>query len=214
MSLYIPKYAEVTDAHAIFTFLEENSLAALTTITDNTPQTSYLPMIVQKDAQGKLRLRGHLARANPHAREFLESPRVWCDFLGPHGYISPQWYENPLNVPTWNYTLVRIEGELRPQKNEEELEQILQESVAHWEHHFEKKWQYQLPADFQQGLLKKILGFEIVVDKVEAKFKLGQNRDQKDRASLIRGVEVAYQQKQPQLVTYMKRALETNLPKI
>ena len=51
---------------------------------------------------------------------------------GPDSYISPDWYEVPDQVPTWNYVAVHLTGtlELRPQ---EELLDLLDRQSALFE---------------------------------------------------------------------------------
>lgn len=55
----------------------------------------------------------HVARANPHWRDFEGGGTTLTCFVGPHTYISPAWYHEPIAVPTWSYTAVHIRGKVR-----------------------------------------------------------------------------------------------------
>src|SRR5262245_18845074 len=73
-----------------------------------------LPMMVDADAAGApVRLIGHFAKSNPQVAQLERSPRALFLFQGPHGYISPSWLSNRTWAPTWNYTVIRIEADVR-----------------------------------------------------------------------------------------------------
>lgn len=56
----------------------------------------------------------HLVRSNPILR-LLDAPRpAVIAVQGPDGYVSPDWYGMPDQVPTWNYVAVHLRGTLEP----------------------------------------------------------------------------------------------------
>ena len=48
---------------------------------------------------------------------------------------------------------------------------------------YAEKWRA-MPADFRRSMLAGIVGFRIVIQRVEGKFKLSQNRSAADRAKV------------------------------
>ena len=51
-------------------------------------------------------LHGHLAKPNPHWKEWNDGDRVLAIFHGGDAYVSPFCYEAEQAVPTWNYAVV------------------------------------------------------------------------------------------------------------
>lgn len=74
------------------------------------PMAAHVPFLLSDDG-GSLEL--HLARSNPIARAGLPAPAVLM-VSGTDGYISPDWYGLPDQVPTWNDLAVHLRGWLKP----------------------------------------------------------------------------------------------------
>ena len=143
-----------------------------------------------------------MAIANSHWKD-LESVDVLCIFHGPHGYISPSWYVDPGNVPTWNYAVVHAHGRAKLIRDTEGIEAILSKLVERHESQFENPWHYELPEEARVKLIKAIIGFEIEISSIEGKFKLSQNRSAPDRAGAIQGAEQHYGKSNPAFVAMM-----------
>ena len=91
--------------------MRDDSFAALVTQHEGVPSASHLPLILAADEGPYGTLYGHMARANLQWRDFDASQDVLVIFQGPHIYVSPSWYEAaPINVPTWNYSVVHAYG--------------------------------------------------------------------------------------------------------
>lgn len=80
-----------------------------------------------------MRILGHMARANPQWRSFSEEREVLAIFHGPHAYVSPRYYVNGLNVPTWSYAVVHAYGTPRLIEEPAEALRVLQETTARFE---------------------------------------------------------------------------------
>jgi transcriptional regulator len=174
--MYIPKYAEISEIPLLHQFIEHHSFGTLITATPHELHANHFPFVL--DREGGFLLM-HLARANPHSTAMRDHAASLVIFRGPHAYISPTLYENELNVPTWNYTAVHAHcrAEL---VGDDELEEILQRSVDHFEKNRPNPWKYELPADFRQPMLEAIVGVRLRIEKLEGKFKLSQNRSPED----------------------------------
>jgi len=180
--MYKPKHFEETDERALWGFIDAHSFGTLLTIADGRPFASHVPFLVDRDAE---RLHCHVARANPQWRQLESSPEVLAIFMGPHGYISPTWYQEPGGVPTWNYAVVHAAGEARSVDDAEHKRRHVEALAAKFERGLPRPW---VP-DFDLRRLEGIVGIEVRVGKLEGKLKLSQNRSAADRAAVISQLE-------------------------
>ena len=188
--MYVPKAFEVTDLATLHAFIEANSFATLVTSVEGEPVATRLPLILDSEAGPRGTLIGHMARANPHWTSFDGKFASLAIFDGPHAYISPRWYVTSPAVPTWNYATVHVYGVPRVIDDSNKVEEIVERLVTIYEASLEKPWSTaEVPRDFKAKLLKAIVGFEMSVDRIEGKFKFGQNRPVEDQAATISELE-------------------------
>jgi transcriptional regulator len=148
---------------------------------------THLPVELDYDSDGVRRLRGHVSKANPQWRQLEESKEAMVVFLGPHTYVSPTWYDHP-NVPTWNYQAVHFYGTVRTVSSPDELSPPLRALSEHYEPPTlpDPRFDFDaMPPDLRAAELKGIVGFEMRVTRVDASFKLSQNRHEVDHARII-----------------------------
>jgi len=176
MTLYVPAHFRVTDPGDLYAFMEANAFGTLVTSGPAGLHVSHIPLLPERDADGTVRLLGHVARANAQW-EALEGARdVLAIFHGAHGYVSPGWYQNHPSVPTWNYAVVHAHGKARLM-DEAALHELVIRLSNTYEAGRPKPWRAaDLPAAYVDSMLKAIVGFEIEVERLEGKFKLSQNR--------------------------------------
>ena len=159
-------------------------------------EANHLPLLLNEGGSERGRLSGHFAKPNPLLRAVQQAAGalpVLAIFHGPAHYISPGWYPSKSNggkvVPTWNYTVVHAHGVLRPMQGGETLRAHLDALSAAQEAGRSPPWSpADAPADFIAKMMKGIVGFDIEIDRLEGKFKLGQNRSAEDRAGAVRGL--------------------------
>ncbi len=184
--MYIPKAFEVTDRATLHDFIEANSFATLVTSIDDAPFATRLPMLLERETGAYGTLIGHVARANPHWRSFDGNSLAVAMFDGPHAYISPNWYVTAPAVPTWNYATVHAYGAPRVIEDLHRVEAIVDRLVAIHEASMPRRWSTRiLPPEFKSNLLRAIVGFEMPIDRIEGKFKFGQNRPIGDQVSTL-----------------------------
>ena len=104
-------------------------------------------------------------------------------FQGPHTYISPTWY-NHINVPTWNYQSVHVYGKPCLITDYEQAYSLLKRLIDRHEGNSPYKLET-LPQDFVLKEMKGIMAFQIEVTRIEANYKLSQNRDDENYRSII-----------------------------
>ena len=160
-----------------------NPFAILVSSTSDGPLATHLPVAIQETAERVL-IRGHVAKANPHWRDLEAQPLCLTIFHGPHAYVSPANYATRENVPTWNYGAVHAYGNARVFSAPEELLGVLHELMNMFEPAYASQWS-QLSESYRNRMLSHIVGFEIAVTKIEAKFKLSQNRTKEEQSNVI-----------------------------
>jgi len=171
--------------------MRANPFAILISSTDAGPFATHLPLFVraEKDDE-KVVLRGHVAKANPHWRYLEQQPQCLTIFHGPHAFVSPSNYTTRESVPTWNYGAVHLYGNAQVFSSPEALEGMLHELIHTFDPAYASQWA-SLDEGYRERMLRQIVGFEIEVIKMEAKFKLNQNRSREDRENVIASLEKA-----------------------
>ena len=183
--MYIPKLYQEEDRERILEFLRANNFPALVTYNGEKPIATHLPVEVIEAEDGALTILGHMSRANPQWKSFGEQ-EVLLIFQGAHTYISPRWYGH-VNVPTWNYMMVHLYGKVRLVEGDE-----LYSLLSHLVNNHETKTAYSLeglPQDFVQKEMNGVVGFAVEVTRVDAGYKLSQNRNDADHENIIRELE-------------------------
>jgi transcriptional regulator len=129
-----------------------------------------------------------MARANEQWRHFEADPNVLCIFMGPHAYVSPSWYAAKVAVPTWNYAAVHAYGTARLE-DDAFLRRTIEDTTSTYESGMPSPWRMPIPEDYVATMMKAIVGFSVRITRLEAKYKLGQNRSQEDRRGTLAGLE-------------------------
>jgi transcriptional regulator len=137
-------------------------------------------------------LLGHLARPNDQWRR-ADGREALVLVHGPDGYVSPAWYaakrEHGRVVPTWNYVLVAVHGTLRVHDDADWTRDIVERLTRAHEEAREEPWAVSdAPEAYIEGQLRAIVGIEVEIHRVEAKWKLSQNRSAADVAGVIAGL--------------------------
>jgi transcriptional regulator len=184
--MHIIKFFREENREKILDFLHQNDFATLVAYDGEKPVASHLLMEIVEDSENLL-VNGHMSRANPLWKLFEKNPEVLVIFQGPHTYISPTWY-NHLNVPTWNYQAVHVYGKPRMITDKSESYGILKRLIDRYEANSSYKLET-LPQDFVAKEMRGIAAFQIEVTKIEANFKLSQNRDDENYQNVILHLE-------------------------
>ena len=183
--MYIPKLYREEDREKILEFLNQNNFPVLVTYDGEKPIATHLPVEVVEGEDGALTILGHMSRANPQWKSFGEQ-EVLLIFQGAHTYISPRWYDH-VNVPTWNYMMVHVYGKVRLVEGDE-LYSLLSGLVKN--HEAQAAYSLEgLPQDFVQKKMSGVVGFAVDVTRVDAGYKLSQNRNDTDHENIVRELE-------------------------
>jgi len=185
--VYIPEHFRVRDYADAIAFMRANPFVILVSDGDASLFASHVPVVI-REAEEQLVIRGHFAKANPHWRYLEEQPQCLTIFHGPHSYVSAGNYTTRENVPTWNYGAVHIYGNARVYSSPEALQGVLHELIATFEAAYAQQWD-SLDQAYRDRMLNHIVGFEITATRIEAKFKLSQNRTKEEQTNVIAALD-------------------------
>lgn len=183
--MYTPKLYREEDRKTILEFLKQNNFPALVTHDGERLLATHLPVEVVEAGGEQLSIYSHMSRANPQWKSFGTQEALLI-FQGAHTYISPTWYDH-VNVPTWNYRMVHVYGTLRIVEGDE-LKSVLGRLVERHEPTSEYRLE-SLPHAYVEKELKGTLGFVMDVTRIDAGFKLSQNRSDADHENIIHELE-------------------------
>jgi transcriptional regulator len=202
--MYIPKHFKMEDTTEIYNFIEKNSFATLVTNHNGEPYATHIPLTLDRELGT---LYGHFARPNPQWKD-MTNQEILVIFQGPHSYISPSWYETNDAVPTWNYTVVHVYGQVELIENSAELMSTLKDLVKKYEGPNSSYKLENLDSSYVSGLAKGIVGFKIKITRVEGKKKLSQNHPEERRKLVIRQLEQTTSEDSKLIAKLMRETLK------
>jgi transcriptional regulator len=189
--MYIPSANRIDDKMWVNSFIQSHGFATVVTHNDRQLWASHLPVLFDEVNEGHGVLRSHMARANEQWRHFESGHDVLCIFHGPHSYVSPSSYVMQETVPTWNYAVVHVYGIAQVIEDATVLRKIVNDTTTKYESHRPVPWKITLPDTAIEAMLKAIVGFRIEITRIEAKFKLEQNRSQADQDGMLRDLQAS-----------------------
>ena len=190
--MYLPPHFQEDRLEAQHALIESRSLGMLVTPGEGGMNANLIPFVLDRAASPLGTLRAHLARANPQWRGFTGEIEALVVFQDVDRYVSPSWYaskrEHGKVVPTWNFAMVQVWGRPRLMEAGGGLRRQLDDLTHLHESARLHPWKVDdAPEDFIAAQMKGIVGIELVIDRIEGKWKVSQNRPEADRA----GVEAA-----------------------
>jgi len=170
----------------VYDIIRENSWGKLISNGDSGPYVTNLPFVLDTSRE-PIVLTSHLSRANDHAASLqAETTPVLAVFEGPSSYVTASWYPGRDMPPTIYYTAVHCYGHLVFQDNNALLSSV-EDLTERNEKRFENGWKTdEVPPEAIMRRLNSILGFQLHVDRLEAKFKLGQDEPKRDAMAVAK----------------------------
>jgi len=183
--MYTPKLFRNDNTEEIKEFIQQNSFGILVSQHSGRIVATHIPF---EFSANRSKLIAHVSRANPQWQDFNENTEVLIIFAGPHTYISSSWYTIPA-VPTWNYIAAHVYGNIRTIEGEE-----LYQSLVGLLNRYEKNadnavTEEKLTRESIEKQMQGVVGFEVDITKIEASFKLSQNRDDQSHSNIIHNLE-------------------------
>jgi transcriptional regulator len=199
--MHIPKLYREEDREIILEFLKKNNFPALVTHDGEKLIATHLPVEIVELDEDKLAIYSHMSRVNPQWKSFGDQEALLI-FQGAHTYISPTWYDH-VNVPTWNYMNIHVYGKARVVEAEElksTLGRLIERHEAHSDYRLES-----LPEGFADKEMKGAIGFVVDVTRIDAGYKLSQNRNDKDHENIIKELERRGDEESARVAAGMRR---------
>lgn len=187
--MYTPAHNREPDRQKILEFMRSYPFATLVTTRDGNINATHLPVLIHDEEHG-LELVAHLARANAQWRDFDPAQGPAHDalviFEEPHAFVSTRHYERPLSVPTWNYVAVHAYGLPTICESLQERLTVVEETVQTFEGDL-THWK-SLPPEFKDAKANGIVAFRIKVTRLDARFKLSQDRTRLEQENIVRAL--------------------------
>ena len=185
--MYLPDHFEETRAEELSRTIAASSFG---TMIINGPfglDANHVPFLLDETTDGK-KLLAHVARANPLLSEAKNGDEALVIFHAGDTYISPNWYpskhEDHRQVPTWNYRVVHVHGRLYFRDNERfvrsvvarltRIHELRSGSLRPWKMTDSSR-------EYIDEMISKVVGIEIEITKMVGKWKLSQNKEERDR---------------------------------
>ena len=207
--MYIPAYFHNKDNDDVKDFIHANGFAILVSEVNGRPWATHIPMILDKSADNRDILTGHISKANRQWKDFKSNREVLAIFNGPNAYISSSWYDHE-NVPTWNYIAVHVYGKIRITRGDI-LKEHMSKLVDRYESGMEKPVSLSgMSEGYLEKELKGIVGFEIEISDIQAVKKLSQNRDEYNKDRIISELERRGDAGSLEIAALMRKGKSTN----
>lgn len=197
--MYVPSNMKMESTEDAHEFIDEFSFGI---VVSKSLEGTHLPFLLKKD-EGELgTLYGHFAKANPQWKR-LSGQEVLVIFSGPHAYISPTWYATSQAAPTWNYAAVHVHG-MGGILNTAQTRGVIEQTVKKYEPSLLAERNI-LTNELIEKLLPGVVGFKIIISRIEGKLKLGQQRISEDQKGVVEGLQSVNSHTAQALVDYMVR---------
>jgi transcriptional regulator len=188
--MYLPEHFEETRPEELHRIIAEYPLGAFVIHGPHGLDANHLPFELHSDAGEHGRLLAHVARANPVWREIHDGDEVLVIFRAADAYVSPNWYPSKHDfhrqVPTWNYQAVHVHGKVRVRDDERFVRGVVARltrvneartgAATPWKMSDSSK-------EYIDQMLTSIVGIEVDITRIVGKWKLSQNKEERDRIS-------------------------------
>ena len=150
---------------------------------------------------------GHAARHDPAVARLADGGEALLVFQGPHGYVSPAWYEDGPYVPTWNFVVVHLYGVPEVLEGAEAFD-VLVRTVDHFEAARDEPWRLEGDAlEHAHRIASGTLPFRLCATRIDAKAKLSQDKPRAVQERVVVALEAEGPYRQPELAAEMRRTL-------
>lgn len=183
--MYVPRHNREDDPETLAAFVRDVGFGALVSTGENGQlEATHVPLRLDTSADPRnpaaWRLELHLARMNPQQRTLDGGAEVLVIVQGPHAYVSATLHDPPESVSTWNYAAVHLRGTARVSRDADTLRRMVESLTLD----YETEAMLRSPG-YEDRLLERIVGVEIGVTGVEARFKLSQKETPETKRNVI-----------------------------
>lgn len=214
--MYVPEHFAETRLEELHRIIDEYPLGTLVVNGARGLDAHHLPFVLSTTAGQRDHLLAHVARANPIWNQVANGDEALVIFQGGDAYISPNWYpskhESHKQVPTWNYRVVHVYGRVEILDDEKFVRGVVGRLTRTNEGRTNaaRPWKMtDAPKDYLDQMLAAIVGVKVEITNVIGKWKLGQNREDRDR---VNAAEELLKRNEQVISRAMLRARENATP--
>lgn len=182
---YTPDYI-LTDPDEVKRLIRQNPWATIVSNTTKGLVASHYPVVLEEDAEG-ISIVSHVGRPDERSHE-LGSHEVLVIIQGPHGYISPGWYETHEFVPTWNHVTAHLYGTPEILSDEENF-RVLGDLVDRFEARMPEPVSLTIDEEAARQIATGTVGIRLRVTRFDARLKLSQNKPPEVVARIVAALE-------------------------
>jgi transcriptional regulator len=191
--MYVPAHFKEDRVPVLHDAIRTYGFGTLVTASEHEIEASHLPMLLEPAPAPFGMVLGHVARANPQWQRVKSGFQALAIFLGPNAYITPSWYPTKQQsgkvVPTWNYLAIHAYGTISFYDDPTELRDHVGKMTDTHEASQAAPWAVSdAPADYVENMLGAIIGFRLLITKLEGKWKMSQNRPEQDVSGVLKGL--------------------------
>ena len=191
--MYVPEHFKEDRVPVLHDAIRQYSFGTLVTVGEQELEAGHLPMLLDSENGPLGMLLGHMARANRQWQRAKSDVQALAIFLGPHAYVTPSWYPTTQQtgkaVPTWNYLAIHAYGDISFYDDTTALRDHVGKLTAAHESARAAPWSISdAPADYIEQMLGGIVGFRLVITRLEGKWKMSQNRSEQDISGVREGL--------------------------
>jgi transcriptional regulator len=199
---YTPHFV-LTDEDEVKRLIRENPWATIISNTAAGLVASHYPVVLEETAEG-ISIVSHVGRPDEQLHELGEH-EILVIIQGPHGYISPGWYESPSVIPTWNHVTAHLYGTPEILSDDANFV-VLGELVDHFEKRMPHPASLQLDEEASRRVAKGTVGIRLRVTRFDARLKLSQNKSPETVSRVIEALDGEGPYASPPLAAEMRRA--------
>ncbi len=188
--MYVPEHFREHRVECIEAVIRDHPLATIVVFVEDRFEANHIPLILYGNEHNAKVLQGHVARSNSLATYARQAASYLAVFQGGSAYISPNWYpskkEHGKVVPTWNYVAVHVHGRMRAVDDVAWIRDQMDRLTQQQESRFEVPWSIDdAPTEYVQRMAQGVVGIELSIERIEAKWKTSQNQTTENRTGVI-----------------------------
>ena len=179
--MYLREPFQIDDRELQLDIIREDGWGHIIGVQNGVPFASHHPFVLLGDP-GEEKLEFHLPKASPHWRTLHDNELKMVVFEGPKHYVSPKWLVSEHALPTWAFVAVHVYGRPKLVEDTAETRAGLDRLVDFNEARFGDPWSLDSVDDEHVArVMTRIIGYEMPIDRIEANFRLLQNRPAQDK---------------------------------
>jgi transcriptional regulator len=163
----------LTDPDEVKRLIRENPWVTMVSSTSTGLVASHYPVVLDESVDG-ITVVSHVGRPDEQLHE-LGAHEMLMIVQGPHGYISPGWYESSDFIPTWNHVTAHLYGVPEVLSDEENFA-VLDDLVDHFEQRMPQPVSLDIDEHAARRIARGTIGLRMTVTRFDARLKLSQSK--------------------------------------